>query len=384
MGSPASRKPRFVFNVDVLGSCNLRCPSCPVGNTREFKPATGFMPPVLLTRIVDKAQTECEVIGLGLFNWTEPLLHPQLPELIRIVESRGIRCHLSSNLNQVRNLDAIMAENPFAFRISVSGFTQETYGYTHRGGRIERVKQHMIELADAKRRHRATTNVHVLYHRYKHNLADERPMREFTRSLGIGFEPVWAFMMPLEKVLAYVNDDPTEATLTEEDHRLIDNLALPLKEAVTVAERHREADCTLRDDQMTLDFQGNVQLCCATYDTRRYGLGPYLALPLAELQARKHAHDLCGRCMRRGLHVYGTYGTPEFDDIGARAIGPDGARLIGLTAERRRQRLRRGAQWLYRSTAARYLSPAQSARLGRGYERLEGGLRRLRTAIFRD
>ena len=101
-----------------------------------------------------------------------------------------------------------------------------------RGGNIDRVKQHMVELADARKRQNSTTDIHVLYHRYKHNLADERPMRDFAQRLGLGFHPVWAFMMPLEKILAYVNDDPTEATLTDEDHQLIGNLALPLKEAI--------------------------------------------------------------------------------------------------------------------------------------------------------
>ena len=367
---------RFFFNVDVLGSCNLRCPSCPVGNTKDVKPPTGFMDPPLLAAIITKAKSECEVAGVGLFNWTEPILHPRLPELIRIVESNGIPCHLSSNLNQMRNIDAILAENPYALRISLSGFTQEVYGYTHRGGNIERVKQHMVELAEAKTRQRSTTNIHALYHRYKHNLADERPMREFAQRLGFGFQPVWAFMMPLEKILAYVNDDPTEATLTDEDHQLIDNLALPLREAIASAEKHRAAPCSLREAQMTMDFEGNVQLCCGTYDSRKFTIGKYLTMPLEQLQARKHADDMCRRCMSRGGHVYGTYGGPEFDSIAARTIGPEGVRLVGLNAERRRKRLRRGIEWVYRNTAARCLSREQSAWLGRRYEQLEQRLGR--------
>jgi hypothetical protein len=115
----------------------------------------------------------------------------------------------------------------------------------------------MVELAEAKKRQRSTTNIHVLYHRYKHNLADD------------------AFMLPLEKILAYVNDDPTEATLTAQDHQLIDNLALPLREAIASAEKHREAACSLRDAQMTMDFEGNVQLCCGTYDSRKFTIGKY-------------------------------------------------------------------------------------------------------------
>jgi len=360
---------RFFFNIDVLGSCNLRCPSCPVGNSRDVKLPTGFMDPRLLTAIIAKATSECEVSGVGLFNWTEPLLHPRLPELIRIVESRGLPCHLSANLNHMRNIDAILAENPYSFRISASGFTQEVYGYSHRGGDIERVKEHMVELAAARKRQKATTNIHVLYHRYKHNLGDEQAMRAFAARLGLGFQPVWAFMMPLEKILAYVNDDPREATLTEDDHRLIGNLALPLEEAIASAEKHRDAPCSLRDAQMTIDFEGRVQLCCGTYDSNRFTLGKYLDLSLAELQARKYEHDMCGRCMTRGVHVYGTYGGPDFDDIAARTIGPEAARRIGLPAERRRKQVRRGIDWLYRHTAARALSPAGAARLSRAVRR---------------
>ena len=53
------------------------------------------------------------------------------------MESNGIHCYLSSNLNLMRNIDAVLAENPYALRISVSGFTQEIYGYSHRGGNVE-------------------------------------------------------------------------------------------------------------------------------------------------------------------------------------------------------------------------------------------------------
>jgi hypothetical protein len=64
---------RFFFNVDVLGSCNLRGPSCPVGNTKDVEPPTGFMDPPLLAAIITKAKSECEVAGVGLFHWTEPI-----------------------------------------------------------------------------------------------------------------------------------------------------------------------------------------------------------------------------------------------------------------------------------------------------------------------
>jgi hypothetical protein len=118
---------------------------------------------------------------------------------------------------------------------------------------------------------------------------------------------------------------------------------------------------------MTLDFHGNVQLCCGTYDTRRFTLGKYLELSFDELQARKYEHAMCGTCMRRGVHMYGTYAGPEYDDIAERTLGPELVQLIHLKRERRRKRVRRGVEWLYRNTAGRYLSSGQSAWLLRAY-----------------
>src|SRR5262245_21750268 len=102
-----TEKPEAFFNIDVIGSCNLRCPSCPQGNLRDIRLPKGQMEPDLLRRILGKAVQECRIKGVGLFNWTEPLLHPRLPELIGIIHEQGLRCFLSSNLNALRNLDAV-------------------------------------------------------------------------------------------------------------------------------------------------------------------------------------------------------------------------------------------------------------------------------------
>lgn len=320
----------YFFNIDVVGSCNLKCPSCPVGNFQEVKNPTGFMKPEFLSEIMNKATSECKVTGVGLFNWTEPLLHPQLPELVRIVQTYNIPCHLSSNLNILKNIDALMQVNPFGFRISVSGFTQAVYGVTHRGGDIERVKKNMVALAEAKQRASATTHIHVLYHRYLGNMDDEILMKNFAESLGFDFSPVWAVMMPLEKGLAYLDKDPTQANLTQEDLQLIERLALPLNhELVEIAERYKNKPCRLRDNEITINFEGNVQLCCAVYDDSKFRIAAFLSTPLEMLQDKKYAQKICTKCMDKGLHVVGTYGSTEFDELARNKIIQRYSRYLG-------------------------------------------------------
>src|SRR5689334_21959142 len=103
---------KYNYDIDVTGACNLRCPSCPQGSIRNYRLSHGFMEPKLLEQIIRKAQSECTVAGISLFSWAEPLLHPGISELIRVVRTTGLPCHMSSNLNLLPDADAIMAENP--------------------------------------------------------------------------------------------------------------------------------------------------------------------------------------------------------------------------------------------------------------------------------
>jgi len=374
---------RFALDIDVVGACNLRCPSCPQGNIKNYSLPHGFMEPDLLALIIEKAKSECRVTGVALFSWAEPMLHPKLPDLIRIVQDAGISCYLSSNLNVQRNADAIMAANPFSFRISASGFTQEVYSYSHRGGDIEKVKKHMVELAEAKKRNNATTRIHVFYHRYKHNLREEPLMREFAASLGIDLQPGWALMLPVEKVLGYMDDDASDFPLTGEDRQLIDRLALPLKEALNISQKYKNQTCSLREMHISMDFQGNVQLCYGIFHARRFTLGNYLTMPLDEIQRLRQSHNMCSRCIRRGAHVYMTYGADELGEAAMANIAPEDAELLDLRYELAQQRLRRRLAKAYQKVFAGAITPEQRTVLGVQFDRMQRFVGLTKRSLFR-
>jgi MoaA/NifB/PqqE/SkfB family radical SAM enzyme len=374
---------RFSLDIDVVGACNLRCPSCPQGNIKNYRLPHGFMEPDLLALIIEKAKSECHVTGVALFSWAEPMLHPKLPDLIRIVQDSGISCYLSSNLNVQRNADAIMAANPFSFRISVSGFTQEVYSYSHRGGDIEKVKKHMVELAEAKKRNNATTRIYVYYHRYKHNLREEPLMREFAAGLGIDLQPGWALILPVEKILAYMDEDASDFPLTGEDRQLIDHLALPLKEALNISQKYKNQTCSLRDTHISMDFQGNVQLCCGIFHAGRFTLGNYLTMSLDEIQRLRQSHNMCSRCIRRGAHVYMTYGADELGAAAMANIAPEDAELLDLRYELAQQRLRRRLANVYQKVFARAITPEQRTVLGVQFDRMQRFVGRTKRSLFR-
>lgn len=302
------------FFIDVVGTCNLKCPACPVGNSEHVNNPKGIMSPELLDKIMMKAVSESNVVGVGLHNWTEPLLHPQLPELIKRVQSYDVPCEISTNLNLLVKPKELMAANPHSIYISVSGFEQETYGVTHKKGDVELVKKNIQALVIASRQVESKTILTIVFHRYKNGHEDEMKFKSFADEIGVGFMPVWAMMMPLEKVLSYAVADPIEREQCV-DFGIARRFALPLDEALDVAIKYSNRPCKLLNKQIALNVEGDVVLCCAVYDMSKYKVANFLLNSFSEIQMLKKNNQHCYSCAKLGGHIYATYGAPEFDSI---------------------------------------------------------------------
>jgi pyruvate-formate lyase-activating enzyme len=313
-------RPTFSFYIDVFGYCNLRCPTCPVGNWDEDPSVFhhGLMSREFLETILDKAMRECVVAGVALFNWTEPLLHPQIHELIGAVRSRGIHCSISTSLNVLRDPDLLMQANPDWLRVSVSGFTQVIYARGHKAGDIETVKANMRRLADAKRRTGATTDLELYFHKYVDNESDEAPMKAYAEMLGYRYAADWALMMPLEKSLTVAIPAEPRATLTPEDHATLARLALKMDQAFALASKRGVTSCSLQDDFIVLDVEGNATLCCASMASKANTIGNYLTMPLDAIQAARRAHAMCKPCMSVGFPLVANFVAEGLNEIALR------------------------------------------------------------------
>jgi len=273
----------------------------------------------VLELLIDKAIREINNIEfVALYNWTEPLLHPKLPEIVSIIKSRNIPVHLSSNLNILKNPDELMLSNPDYFRVSVSGFEQAGYSMTHRGGDISIVKENMIALMESHHKVKAETNMTVLFHKYIGNKGDEEKMKVFSESLGYSFESVWAALMPMEKAMAYAGVEEPGTTLNDQDWEIIDHLALPLAESIIQARTEVSTSCWLKERQMVFNPEGEVVLCCTVYDQEKHNLGNFLDISAQKVELLKNGEksmQTCTKCMGAGLHSIAVYGVKELDEL---------------------------------------------------------------------
>jgi MoaA/NifB/PqqE/SkfB family radical SAM enzyme len=315
-----------VFWIEVVGSCNLRCPSCAVGNfeksdfVRDVR-SRGYMNFEYFCAILDKIEMEREpddVCQVELYNWGEPFLHPNLARFIAEIRKRQrFRCGLSSNLSHKNaDLERSLLAGPNSLRVSVSGFHQASYKKTHVRGDIELVKANMVRVSEIIAEHNLATVVTVAYHVYRHNAGEElEEMRRFCERLNFILTPNWANFYPLEKVVRYFRGHASA-----KEREIISQLVFTQEEDLEFAATFYEKPCFIRD-QTAINYDGSVALCCALYDPSYDIAGDFLSTTASELQARKDGHAMCSFCIASNYHAMMCYyAMAEKDRQGAERI----------------------------------------------------------------
>jgi len=293
----------FNYHIDIVGTCNLRCISCPQANYREKKRTNGLMDLRLFENIVKKILLENPGLqNIYLYNWTEPFLHPNLPEFIKIVKKYGINCSLSSHFNQIKNLSAVIKAKPDYLRISVSGFSQENYEKNHQRGNIEEVKKNLIYLRELLDHLGSKTFVQIAYLIFKYNLAEDlNKMMEFAKKLNFSFSREIAYLNPLEKNFQYLQNE-----LPEKDQDLLEQFILKPDQAIQLnkkfSTKYQRPDCILRSQDMAINFDGSVALCCTVYEQQNDIAKNFLDKSHKELQKNKYEHPLCQKCLKIGVN----------------------------------------------------------------------------------
>lgn len=337
---------RHQYNIEIAGNCNLRCPSCPVGNSSAAARPRGFMDVAMFEEIARKivAETKGVRTKVALYDWGEPMLHPQLPEILGILHKHGLQSRVSSNLNIDLRLEPTIKANPHEFHISLSGFYERNYSLTHRRGRIEKVTANMRHIRELIDRYGARTRVVVGFHVYRHNIREDLPaMRDLAMELGFEIEPVVAQFFPIEKNVSYLERlEGKSATLpqvkiTRADEAVIDLLLVRPEETY---ERWRSLpgikrwwlsrDCGRIARKTSVRIDGTLALCCVTYDADLKVDGHFLDTSHRQIQERRRAHPFCATCIAYGLHV-DVPGSPIRKLAKeAKDLGPQGQRSFEL------------------------------------------------------
>ena len=145
----------YIAKIDVTNACNLRCPGCPTGAG-----ILGRQKTVLDLNRLEKflKETAKYLFIAHLYNWGETLLHPQAPEIVKMVHDRKIFTSISSNLNlkDFSKIEAVCEAGLDHIIISADGATEESYKKYRVGGNFELVLDNIRRLVAYRRSRKKT------------------------------------------------------------------------------------------------------------------------------------------------------------------------------------------------------------------------------------
>jgi hypothetical protein len=291
----------FRYAVYISGVCNLHCLACPRGKGRGPARPGGLMKAETFSQVADKIVREDPLASsIQLYQWGEPLLNPELPAIIDLANRAGLAPAVSSNLNPRVDLAPVVRAKPAWFRASLSGFGPG-YEITHTGGRWDLVRERLELLARLKAELNPDMKVEIFYHLYRHNRGPElAAARDFCQALGFEFQPVWAYLISLDEVLAWRET----GRLPEEARRAADLLEIDLETALERARAESSQPC-LVENVISVNWDLSVARCMMFYHREdNQAAEDFLALPLSEIQRLRAGSVLCGRCRREALHRY--------------------------------------------------------------------------------
>ncbi|MFN0203589.1 MAG: radical SAM/SPASM domain-containing protein [Bacteroidia bacterium] len=135
--------------IEPTTSCNLRCPECPSG-LRSFTRPTGMLKLSDFEQMI--AQLHQDLIYLLLYFQGEPYLNKAFFDMAKAAKEKGIYSATSTNGHYLTLENARKTVNSGLSEliISIDGTTQEVYEQYRVGGNLEKVKEGVRNLVQAR------------------------------------------------------------------------------------------------------------------------------------------------------------------------------------------------------------------------------------------
>lgn len=293
--------------VDIVGFCNAKCKYCPSGN--DLSHAGEYMSPDFFQKIVNKLldysfvtkETSFHIYGLG-----EPMLHPQINEILHIIEKCGLTTNISTNASKVPTVDQAAVKAVNRILISMPGFSQKSYDKIH-GFNFEQIKRNILKLKEEF----VGVPFDMTYHIYQFNMNEMEDARKFCEENNIRFAPNYAVIFEKSKCMELVDGTMAYDELLEASTDLFLNV---LRQQIDDSPRNY---CDYKERYLSINCRGDVRTCSAHSSKIEDNMlcGNLLRDDVNDILYRKNTHPWCNLCISKGLTCGKGYDCKVFPDF---------------------------------------------------------------------
>jgi radical SAM protein with 4Fe4S-binding SPASM domain len=158
------------MQIELTNYCNLKCTVCPSGIGKLDR-----QPKAMDTNLFERLMNEVGpyLMTATLWGWGEPLLHPELSDILRIAQNRGVVTFLSTNgqnLSDEEIIKALVSYPPMYLIVALDGITDETNSIFRVGAKINPTLSGVRRLAQVRAQRGSKLPImHLRYIVMKHN-----------------------------------------------------------------------------------------------------------------------------------------------------------------------------------------------------------------------
>ncbi len=251
--SAAQETPFFppILYIEPTNACNCTCVICPRRNmTREI----GTMDMRLFQSIITQA-SELGPSDIRLFNFGEPLLHPELPAMIRFCHKHRLDARFQSNGILLKlPLAAELLDSGLAyFGVSVNGLTAEEYALIRPGFQLAELFENIKGLRQLAAERCQTIHIHVNAQVVKPDIQNRQKDVDTFKKTWFG-----------------VADSISISGLNYYDNvSVIKNGELAQQNQKEMSRKSdAQVTCSEPFDRLIIKWDGDVTVCCVDFDAR--------------------------------------------------------------------------------------------------------------------
>ena len=268
----------LAFVIDPSNTCQLKCPGCIQSALGHYRWTKGLLDLKELKTLL--AGHGPHAFHCNFYNWGEPLINRNLPDMIMETRKYVISTHISTNLSLSFDAEALVSSGLHWMTCSIDGTSQETLEVYRVGARMDRVLQSLSEVVAAKKKLGSYTPfIDWQFLMFDHNASDIEAAEELAKKIGVNqirFCRPYDFAHPTitmkdipdNRTVIFNHDDEG---LRTPFRQMSSNLSLGIDEAfdefmtlkiVGDAQPKSNNKCRWLYEQMVMDAQGRILPCC--------------------------------------------------------------------------------------------------------------------------
>ncbi len=290
----------FSAVIEISGYCNARCPYCPTSSSKST--SKEFIAPALLEEIIIHLKREKllpDGATIQLYNYGEPFIHPQINEILEVLEKNNCRAGFSSNFIKLPKIEN-KHYNVIDFIVfSLCGLTEETYRRIY-GANIEKILNNFDLFLENKKLHNDNIRMVINWLVYKFSEHQIDDAKTYFTERNSDFRPIKAYINKVETMMKLYENKLTD----DEEQNLRNDINVDEILSMMKFLKHKYPDFKCPQEQQLVINESGILLNCCETQHKSFELGNILSLNRSDMLTRKNElmrSDICRKCINYGI-----------------------------------------------------------------------------------